>query len=280
MKKLINLVLLALIISVSSCVERIDVGNVGLKVNLAGSEKGVASTDYVNGYQFYIPFVTDIVEYNAKIQTVEYQDYSVGVKGGLAFIAHPKLTYKINRGKAHLTYNSFGTDNLEIIQNGYMHTAVTKALGDVANKYSPDSLLISREEYEFETQKHIERLCDTLGIDIISFRANLSPPEALAEAITNKQKVAQENQQLEQQKLSIQIAGEKKVIEAKLAAEAQIAAANGNYQSSKLNAQADRERQAAWTDNYVKVKYLETWDGALPQYILGSNTSMFMQMPK
>lgn len=63
-------------------------------------------------------------------------------------------------------------------------------------------------------------------------------------------------------------------------AQAQIAEAKGNYESAKYNAMSDRERQSAWTDNYVKVKYLEKWDGKLPQYILGSNTTMMMQIPK
>lgn len=266
-----------------SCMERIDVGNVGLKVSLAGSDKGVSSTDYVNGYNFYMPFFTDIKEYNTRIQTVDYEAYEVGAKGGTIFTAHPKLTYRVIRNKAHITYNNFGTDDLENIQDGYLHTAMTKAIGDVGNKYTPDSLLIAREGYETEVQKHMKALCDTFGLEIITFRANLSPPASLAEAITNKQKVAQENQKLEQQKLSVQIAGEKQVIQATANAKAQVAAAEGRFRAAEFDAKANRELQTSYTDNFIKMRWIEAWESGgaqVPQYQLGSNTQMLMQMPK
>ena len=287
MKKVSNLflvVVFALFAFIQeSCVERIDVGNVGLKVALAGSEKGVSSTDYVNGYNFYVPFITDIKEYNTRIQTVDYDEYPVVAKGGTSFTAHPKLTYRVIRNKAHITYNNFGTDDLGSIQEGYLHTAMTKALGDVGNKYSPDSLLIAREAYETEVQKHMKTLCDTFGLEIITFRANLAPPASLADAIIQKQKVAQENQKLEQQKLSVQIAGEKKVIDAEANAKAAIAAAEGRFKAAEFDAKANKELQASYTDNFVKMRWIQAWEkgGAqVPQYQLGSNTQMLMQMPK
>jgi regulator of protease activity HflC (stomatin/prohibitin superfamily) len=277
------LMLIVLAFTQQSCMERIDVGNVGLKVSLSGSEKGVSSTDYVNGYNFYMPFVSTIVEYNTRVQTVDYDEYSVGAKGGTVFIAHPKLTYRVIRTKAHVTYNNFGTDDLDNIQEGYLHTAMTKALGDVGNKYTPDSLLIAREGYENEVQKHMKALCDTFGLEIITFRANLSPPATLVDAITQKQKVEQENQKLEQQKLSVQIAGEKEVIQATLSAKASVAQAEGAFKSAEFQAKANKELQASYTDNFVKMRWIEAWESGgaqVPQYQLGSNTQMLMQMPK
>ena len=278
-----SLLMLAITLTQVSCVERIDVGNVGLQVALAGNDKGVTPTDYVSGYQWYFPFVTNIVEYNTRVQTVSYEEYQVGAKGGTVFTAHPKLTYRIMRNKAHITYNNFGTDDLDDIQEGYLHTAMTKALGDVGNKYTPDSLLIAREGYENEVQKHMKQLCDTFGLEIITFRANLTPPTSLADAIVQKQKVAQDNQKLEQQKLSVQLDGEKKVIEATANAKAQIAEAEGRFKAAEFDAKANRELQASYTDNFIKMRWIEAWEAGgsqVPQYQLGSNTQMLMQMPK
>jgi regulator of protease activity HflC (stomatin/prohibitin superfamily) len=278
-----SLLMLAITLTQVSCVERIDVGNVGLQVALAGNDKGVTSTDYVSGYQWYLPFVTNIVEYNTRVQTVSYEEYQVGAKGGTVFTAHPKLTYRIMRNKAHITYNNFGTDDLDDIQEGYLHTAMTKALGDVGNKYTPDSLLIAREGYENEVQKHMKQLCDTFGLEIITFRANLTPPPSLVKAITKKQEVAQENQKLEQQKLSTQIEGEKKVIEATANAKAWTAEAEGRFKAAEFDAKANRELQASYSDNFIKMRWIEAWEAGgsqVPQYQLGSNTQMLMQMPK
>ncbi|MGN6617900.1 MAG: hypothetical protein ACTHJ5_12055 [Ilyomonas sp.] len=43
--------------------ERIDAGNVGIKVNNAGGERGVSKTEYVTGWVFYSRFISGIYEF-------------------------------------------------------------------------------------------------------------------------------------------------------------------------------------------------------------------------
>ena len=55
----------------ASC-ERIDAGHVGIKVNNTASEKGVSKTELVTGWQFYIPWMSQVYEWPTYVQHKEY----------------------------------------------------------------------------------------------------------------------------------------------------------------------------------------------------------------
>ncbi len=266
---IIGLIFFALITFVGC--ERVNVGNVGLQVNLSGSERGVSKMKYVTGFCFYNRFSTTIVEYSTRFASIEFSDFAVTCKGGTTFTAHPKLTYKVNASLADKTYQSFGTDDMSIIEQGYIHNAVTKALGDVANKFTPDSLLYSRERYEDMVMKDVKYQCDSLGIDITMFRANLTPSEAISAAIDAKQKAIQDAQKVENEKMSTIAEGEKLVAKAKLEAEALITSARAEAESNKL-------RQQTLTPMLLQQQFLEKWDGKLPVY--GNTPQLFKDISK
>lgn len=278
-------ILLSLIIStlfLTSCVTRVEVKNVGLKVNLAGSDKGVSSVKYTTGWTFYMPLVSTVVEYPIIYKTIEYNDFQVMCKGGTTFTAHPKLTYKINALRADITYMSFGTDDMEVIESGFIHAATTKSLGDVANLFTPDTLLYSREKFEDMVMADIKKQCDTLGIDITMFRSNLTPSDAIADAINQKQKAIQDAQRVENEKASVIAEGEKKVAKAKLDAEALITTTNANAQATIIQAKADKEsallKQAYISPLYNQYLLAYNWNGVLPVY--GAAPTLFKDIAK
>src|SRR5262245_1684186 len=63
-------VLLALLIVGCSTVKRIDAGHVGVRVRLAGSERGVQDQAVVTGYVFYNPLTEQIIEFPTSVQNV------------------------------------------------------------------------------------------------------------------------------------------------------------------------------------------------------------------
>lgn len=266
MKKLFSpLILLSFILFTTSCT-RINVGNVGLRVNLTGSDKGVSDIKYVTGWNFYTPGLTTIEEYSTRFKSVDYEDFTVMCKGGTTFTAHPKITYRINPTLADKTYMAFGTSNMEVVEKGYLHTIITKSLGDVANKFTPDTLLYSREKYEELVMQEINNQCKDLGIDVSIFRANLTPSEAIAAAIDAKQKAIQDAQRVENEKASVIAEGEKRVAKAKLEAEALVTQAKAEAEAYKL-------RQQSLTPLLIQQQFLEKWNGVLPVY--GSTPQLF-----
>lgn len=66
-------------------------------------------------------------------------------------------------------------------------------------------------------------------------------------------------------------------------AAAKVANAKGEYDAAKYQAAANKELQASYTDNFVKMRWIEAWEkggSAVPQYQLGSNSQFLMQIPK
>ena len=55
------LIALVAMLSMSSCVERIDAGHEGIKVSMTGDERGVNDENLVTGWIFYNPFNTIVI---------------------------------------------------------------------------------------------------------------------------------------------------------------------------------------------------------------------------
>jgi hypothetical protein len=74
--KLVVAVLVSFIIGMVNpiTVERIDVGNVGLKVNNTGDERGVSKTAYVTGWVFYNNWLSRIKEFPVTQQHIDYEE--------------------------------------------------------------------------------------------------------------------------------------------------------------------------------------------------------------
>ena len=57
----LGLLTLVSVLVLASC-ERIDAGNVGLKINMSGGDRGVSNIKYVTGWVWYTPGATKVVE--------------------------------------------------------------------------------------------------------------------------------------------------------------------------------------------------------------------------
>lgn len=266
-------VITMLIMLMTSC-EIINVGNVGLKFNKAGGEKGVSNIKYVSGWVWYNPLTSRVVEYSIRTKSVKMEDWAVTAQGGSIFTSHPQYIYNVIPTKADTTYKAFGTDDMDFIEAGFLHTIITKALGDVANKFNPDSLLSARERYEHEVSLQIQRDAAPYGFNITFFRANLTPPPALSAAIEAKQKAVQDAQTIENQKLSVIAEGEKRVAKAKADSSALVIEAKAEAEIIRL-----KQDQLQKSPAYVDLIKAEKWDGKLPQIVTGGNNGLFMQLP-
>ena len=79
----IGIILLLLFIIINAfCCKRICAGHVGIKVNMAGGQRGVEDFPTITGWIFYLPFLTQVVEYPTFMQTATWTgDATSGLKG-------------------------------------------------------------------------------------------------------------------------------------------------------------------------------------------------------
>ena len=269
--------LFLIVISFSGC-ERIDAGHVGVKVNLYGDGKGVDDMTEVTGWVFYNPITTKIIEFPTFVQHKEYkqtiedgvvvsdESFVVNSKDGSEFHVSPLLNYSVRREKVPYIFSKYRVE-LNIIESGYLKTAVYDAFRVVANAYTADALISNRQEFEKKVRQVLETQLAPEGFVLQQFTSNLVYPETFKKAIEAKNNAVQSA-----------LMAENKVKQAEAEAKIKIATAEGNAQAmltrAKAEAEANRLRQQTLTPMLIQQQWIEKWKGNVPSTVLGNGTNL------
>lgn len=269
--------LFLIVISFSGC-ERIDAGHVGVKVNLYGDGKGVDDMTEVTGWVFYNPITTKIIEFPTFVQHKEYkqtiedgvvvsdESFVVNSKDGSEFHVSPLLNYSVRREKVPYIFSKYRVE-LDIIESGYLKTAVYDAFRVVANAYTADALISNRQEFEKKVRQVLETQLAPEGFVLQQFTSNLVYPETFKKAIEAKNNAVQSA-----------LMAENKVKQAEAEAKIKIATAEGNAQAmltrAKAEAEANRLRQQTLTPMLIQQQWIEKWKGNVPSTVLGNGTNL------
>lgn len=275
MKTIISIIiafLLGIFMTIASC-NRINAGHVGVKVKLTGSDKGVQDVTEVTGWVFVNPLAYEVYEFPTFIQHKEYageNSFVVNSKDGSEFHVSPVINYNIQPEKVVYIFQKYRR-SLKDIEDGFLKTAVYDAFRLVANAYTADSLISSREVFEVKIKA---TLIDRLGKDgfvVQQFTSNLSYPETFKQSIEAKNAAVQK---------ALQADNEVKTAEAE--AKIKIAQAQGIGQALRIQADADAyanlARQKSLTPLLIQQQFIEKWNGTLPVY--GTVPTLFKDITK
>lgn len=258
--------------ALTSC-ERIDAGHVGIKVKLTGTDKGVQDITEVTGWVFYNPFAVDIYEFPTFVQHKEYSEqnsFVVNSRDGSEFHVSPVINYNVQADKVVAIFKKYRR-SLPEIEEGFLKTAVYDAFRLVANSYTADSLISSREIFEVKIKKTLTEHLLVDGFAIQQFTSNLSYPETFKHSIEAKNAAVQK---------ALQADNEVKTAEAQ--AKIQVAKTTGQANALKIQADADayanKVRQQSLTPLLVQQQFIEKWDGTLPVY--GAVPTLFKDITK
>jgi len=252
-------------------VERIDVGNVGLKVNNTGDERGVSKTAYVTGWVFYNNWLSRIKEFPVTQQHIDYEETSIITRGGFQAIIKPSFNWSVNPGNAADMYQNLKQD-VDQIKDTWLKNAIIGAVNDIANLYTVDSIFNHRAEFEADIVRECNKRVSK-WFNVSQLRTNIVPPKEITQAINAKTAAVQEAQAAIQQKI---------VAEAQ--AQTQIAKAKGDSAQAVISAsgraEAVRKEQQYLTPMYIDYIRVQRWDGKYPTTMLGGNTSTLLNLNK
>lgn len=243
-------------------VERIDAGHKGIVVNLSGSARGVQSYQYKTGWVMYNTWFTQVLEFPTYQQHIEYDDQIIITKGGFSATIKPSFNYSLREDAIGDMFQNLRLGVKEIEQ-GWLKNAVIGAVNDVCNTWEVDSIFSHRQA--FETSIVVE--CNKRLIkwfNVSQLRTNITPPEALQEAIIQKTKAIQQAQSSEQQALAAIADGKRKIAVAR----ADSAETIINAKAAALAIQLKQEKISQMYIEYVKAC---AWDGKLPSTIAGGS---------
>ena len=245
--------------------ERIDAGHKGIVVNLSGSERGVANYQYKTGWVVYNSWFTQVLEFPTYQQHIEYDDQVVITKGGFSATIKPSFNYSL---KPDAIGDMFSNLRLGVkeIEQGWLKNAIIGAVNDISNTWEVDSIFSHRQAFEasivVECNKRLSK-----WFDVSQLRTNITPPEALQDAIIAKTKSIQQAEASEQQALAAIADGKRKVAVAKADSAEMIINAKAASLAIKL-------KQQSLTPEYVEFIKWSKWNGKLPETIAGGGATL------
>lgn len=269
-KSLVVLVI-AIVVAIVQPIEiqRIDSGNVGLKIDRVGNSKGIPIAQPCKGWVWYNSWVTDVIEYSIRQNHVAYEPFIVTTKGGFPLTVQPSFNYALKPDKAiDLYINLLKGNDFKSIEGNFLQTATSLSLNNASNMYTIDSIFNNKQGYNQAVAKELNRELSSYFYVTQINPGTVSPPE-LKEVISRKTNAVQKQQQAELDKLTAQAEAETKVATARGDSAALVIGA-------KADAEAIKQKQREITPNYIEYIKWSQWNGILPSTTLGSGTNVLL----
>jgi regulator of protease activity HflC (stomatin/prohibitin superfamily) len=248
--------------------EKVDNGYKGLKISLVGSQRGVTNYQYKTGWVVYNTWTEQLKEFPLYQQHIEYDDQQVITKGGFPATIKPTFNYSLKEDAIGDMFVNLRLDIKEIEQ-GWLKNAIIGAVNDVANTWEIDSIFEHRQSFEASIVAECN-LRLTKWFNVSQLRTNITPPEALQEAIIAKTKAIQQAEASEQQALTAIAEGKRKVAVARADSAEMIINANAAALAIKI-------KQSQITPTYIEYLKAQAWDGKLPTTVAGGS-GMFLNI--
>lgn len=277
--------LFGLIICLLGFIKTVPTGSTGIVTTFGRIENITLDA----GIHFMVPWKKVVnMDNRTQKQSIEMQCFSSDIQEVSVIYT---VNYQINKANAQEIYRTIGKEYFDKI----VMPKALEAVKSVFAKYTAEALVASRAGLS----KEIEAvLVDDLSKQNIQITAtsieNIDFTDAFTNAVEAKQ-VAEQNKlkaQTEQAQatLEAQAQAERQVIKAQADADASILAAKADAEVAKISSdsalyQGEKEasilqrvgEQLAKYPDLVKYKYIEGWDGKMPQTILG-NSDVIMDM--
>ena len=250
-------------------IERVDAGHGGIKVNLAGDNRGVGKYEYKTGWVIINKWINKLYEFPTFQQSIEYPEQSVITKGGLSASIHPKFNYSLKAGDIGDMFSNLRIP-VKDIEQGWLQNAIVGAVNDVANKWTIDDIFNNREQFEADIIKESNKRVSKWFI-ISQLRTNIIPPQSLQINIQEKTNAIQKVQIAENNKLVAIAQGLERIAKAQADSATAVITASGEARAIKI-------KQLSLNQEYIDYLKVQKWNGVSPTMVT-SDKSGFIISP-
>ncbi|MBA6132858.1 MULTISPECIES: SPFH domain-containing protein [Pseudomonas] len=267
MKRLLAAVSLCALAVLGGC-SKVPAGNVGVIVNLYGSEKGVELKEVgtgkywvgINEELYLFPTFTQTETWTGA-ETITFQTVE-GMKVG----GDVGITYAVAPDKVTTLFQKYRA-GIDEITNKFLRNMVRDAFNDVASTLPVESVYgAGKADLLTAVEKRVRAQVAPIGINLerIYYASDLALPPQVTNSLNAK---IQATQMAEQRR--------NEVAQAKAEADKERARAQGEADAKLLIAQADakaievRAQALRANPDVVTLNAVEKWDGKLPTYTGG-----------
>jgi regulator of protease activity HflC (stomatin/prohibitin superfamily) len=267
---------------------RVDAGHVGIRVKLAGSDRGIQDMPVVTGWVFYNPLTEQIVLFPTSVQNVVWTEsahegkafdesitfsssegVSVNADVGLSFHIEPTLAPKL--------YGRFRLNDLDKLSDGYMRNTVREAFNDVGSRLPVQDVYGAGKSRMLGdvTQKCREVFGkDGIVIDQLTINGTLRLPQNVMDAINRAMEATQNAIQSHNRVAQVEAEAQQAITQAHGQAEAARQKAQGEADAllirARAEAQANEIVRLSMTPAILQYRAIEHWDGKVPEYNAGA----------
>ena len=274
MKKAIMASIIALsTIGLVGC-DRVEPGNVGIKVNKLGDDKGVGEVVGVGRY--WTGWNTEVYIFPTFKQMKTYDDaFNFQMSDGTTIGYHIGVAYKVDPTKVTTVFQTYrkGVDD---ITDTDLRQKIADALNRLASRMSTDKFIDGGKAELLENAlKEIQSDMGPVGIQVISLsyvgRPEYPPTviESINAKVTANQKTLQREQEVKQREAEANMLR----AEADCQADAKLKLAEAEAKSIQIRGQAMRENPEV-----LQLEAINKWNGTLPQYMTSGTNTPFIQV--
>ena len=269
----------------AGCATRIGPGRVGIKVDLAGSQRGVEELPIRTGWVFYSFLSSTIVEYPTSVQTAKWtrdpnegstnnEEMSFNTKDGLTVYGDLSVSYHLDSSKVPAFYVKFRNDDIQQFTHGFLRNVARDAINRTGSQYTVQEVMGEKKsELELNSRAELQRQVGDIGvvIDQFGFIGSPRPPQSVIDAINAKVQAQQIAVQKQNELVQSQADAAKLVAAAEGQAKAQVAVANGEAESNRVRAASISQNIIEWQKLAVTDRWITKWNGQVPQVQTGAN---------
>ena len=236
----------------------ISAGHTGVQVTLGE----VSPNPLTEGVHFVNP-ISRVHDVDVRLQKDQLTGASASTKDLQQVHTDIVVQYRLNASKVPQIYKDFGLN----VDEKVLGPAINEAFKTVTAKYTSEELITKRQAVSDEIQSQLKGKVapfdiDVSGISLVNFGFSADYQKAIEQKVISVQQTAKAEQDL-------------KRIEVE--ARSRIAQAEGEAKAIAIQAQAIQSNGGA---QYVQLQAISKWDGKLPQYMLGSGTTPFINVGK
>jgi len=269
----------------AGCATRIGPGRVGIKVDLAGSQRGVEELPIRTGWVFYSFLSSTIVEYPTSVQTAKWtrdpnegsqnnEEMSFNTKDGLTVYGDLSVSYHLDSSKVPAFYVKFRNDDIQQFTHGFLRNVARDAINRTGSQYTVQEVMGEKKsELEQNSRAELQKQVGDIGvvIDQFGFIGSPRPPQSVIDSINAKVQAQQIAVQKQNELVQSQADAAKLVAAAEGQAKAQVAVANGEAESNRVRAASISPSIIEWQKLAVTDRWITKWNGQVPQVQTGAN---------
>lgn len=274
--------LAAITFSACNTVTRIDAAHVGIRVKLAGSNRGVDDIPVVTGWVFFNPLVEQIIQFPTSVQNIIWtasahegravdESITFSSSEGVNVGADIGLSFHIDAKLAPHIYLRFRENDLLRLADRYVRNAVRESINTVASKMPVQEIYGSgKTKLIHDVTKDLATVLEKDGfiIDQLTINGALRLPENVAAAINQAMEATQKSIQAENRVRQVRAEAEQTIATARGAAESARERARGDADALLIRARAEAKANTiirlSTTGAVLQYRALERWNGRLP----------------